>query len=120
MCSLDASQQPASTERVQLPAGQEHALCNLQRCFWLPAACSLSCCPLPTPHTCSHFLRYILHDWSDAAARQILGSIRASIPPGAEATTLLLIQDAVLPDTQPGALYAALDLQASWGLLSGG
>ncbi|KAL4425936.1 hypothetical protein ABPG75_009952 [Micractinium tetrahymenae] len=58
------------------------------------------------------FLRYIIHDWSDAQAARILRTLRAAISAGREQHATLLIQDAVLPSSgPPSPLYAALDLQ---------
>lgn len=60
---------------------------------------------------CSHFARYILHDWADAEAAAILRTVRAAVPRGAEGCTTLLVQDAVMPERQPGTLFTTFDLQ---------
>ena len=66
-------------------------------------------------------MRHILHDWNDESALQILRTVRAAIPAGTEASTVLLLQEVVMHDGQAVEHFETLaDLQVgamSLGLL---
>lgn len=64
------------------------------------------------PPADAYFLRFILHDWPDAEAAAILRAVRRAVHPGSRA--LLLVQDVVMPERQPGVLLTTLDLQVGW------
>lgn len=63
----------------------------------------------PLPPADAYFLRFILHDWPDAEATAILRAVRRAMAPGSRA--VLLVQDAVMPERQPGVVFTTLDLQ---------
>lgn len=55
----------------------------------------------------AYYMRYILHDWSDEPAKQILNQIKAVMEPG---YSRILINDAVLADTNASWQHISLDL----------
>lgn len=63
----------------------------------------------PLPPADAYFLRFILHDWPDAEATAILRAVRRAMAPGSRA--VLLVQDVVMPERQPGVVFTTLDLQ---------
>ncbi len=57
-------------------------------------------------HADVYTMKWILHDWSDDACRDILKRVRASMPPGSKLVTIDLHHD----PRQPNAVTAALDV----------
>ena len=55
----------------------------------------------------AYYLHHILHDWPDEACRKILRNQMAAMKPG---YSMILIDDAVLPDRDCPSAFAAGDL----------
>ena len=54
-----------------------------------------------------YVMKWILHDWSDATCRQILGNVRAAMPPGARIVCI----DQRLDRDRPSPISSLVDLQ---------
>jgi hypothetical protein len=53
-----------------------------------------------------YVMKWILHDWSDATCRQILGTVRATMPPGAR----IVCVDQRLDRDRPSPISSLVDL----------
>ncbi|KAI9841708.1 MAG: hypothetical protein M1837_000440 [Sclerophora amabilis] len=71
--------------------------------------------PQPIHGARVYYLHFILHDWPDASARQILRQLRPAMTPG---YSKLLVDDFVLPD-RGCPLYPCVQDMCMMGLLSG-
>lgn len=70
--------------------------------------------PQPVKGAKAYFLRFVLHDWPDKQARQILSQIKDAMSP----ESLLLISEVVLPDSNVSLLAAQIDV-LMMGLFTG-